>query len=219
MRLEFSILFILLLLISCQENSIALDFTNLEFPEADTTKTASLDSIITTHEKYVSMSESEGIYCYTDKTKYAPGEPITLTIENKSENITEFLYPGEVEANRQLALIEMMNISNDSLKMELDKVLISKAPAIKGQVSPSGQNAVFVYLLIDAVDQYSAEKMGYNHFEKVLEPGEKIVYHVTLPKRIGYYSFLFVRHSYDINNPKIWGFNKFIYSNAFEITN
>lgn len=218
MKFAISILFIFSILLSCQkENRIELDFNGFDFPQTETADLEHLDSILSEHKTHVQLSESDGIYCYTDKTEYALGEQVILTIENNSKEITEFLYPGIMEDAKQLMNLEMMNRSIDQLKDEFDKVLISKNPAFVGQVSYS--NPAFVYLMIDAMGKSTADKFGYDHFGKALKPGEKMVFQVDLPNRAGFYSFLFVKHSHDPNNQEIWGLNKFIYySNAFEVS-
>lgn len=215
-KFSISILFIFSILLSCQkENKIELDFTGFDYPQTETADLEHLDSILSKHKTHVQLSESDGVYCFTEKTAYAPGEPITLTLENRSNDISEFLYPGKMEDARQLMNLEMMNKSIDQLKDEFDKVLISKNPAFVGQISYL--NPAFVYLMIDAVGKSTADKFGYVHFGKALKPGEKMVFQVLLPNRTGYYSFLFARHNPNESNLGVWGINKFIYSNAFEV--
>jgi len=204
---------VLFLFLSCQSDEISLDFTNLEFPE--NIQSSGLDSSISEYESWVELSESGGIYCFTDKEIYSPGEEITLTIENRTADIIEYYYPSEMEVSKQLNLLEMMNISDDMLKTELDKQLVSTSPAMQGQLSYSDPG--FIHFMIDAVDRISAEKMGYDNFESPLEAGKSLVFKISLPKRTGWYSFMLIRHSHDGDGIGLWGLNKFVYSNVFEI--
>lgn len=209
------LIFITSQIISCQQKSIELDFTKLNFPALDSTNDIErIDTMLAEHEKTVKQSESGGIYLYTDKKKYAPGEQITLTLENKSEDITLFLYPGKNEVNRQMILFKTVNISEDSLKYKFDKILISNSPAIKGLLYYD--NPGYIVLAFDAMDKYTSKKFGYDYLESTLKPGEKIVYSVTLPRRVGFYSFLTSRRTND-SGRRYWGLYNFIYSNAFEI--
>lgn len=204
-----------LLIFACSTEPIELDFRKLEFLDLSGVESQNSDSLIIQYTNYNELAKSEGLEFYTDKEEYKIGEVVTLTIENNSADQTEYYFPNKHESAKRKALFEMYPISDEDLRLEIESVLISESPAFVGQLWSI--NTDFFALSIEALDQYSAERLDYEAYEKPLEPGDKLNYTVQLPQRPGYYIFMLNRHTKNEDGIGIWGINRFQYSNVIQL--
>ena len=206
-------LFFFLLIITCsvEDHTISLNCAHLECSNANLISIEKTDSLVSTFNSWHEQSGSGGILFKSDKENYSPGEIVTLTIENNTENITRYYFPNENESARTKAFYDIMKINEENI----DKTLVSVSPAISGQLSQLTEN--FSTIMLDAMDRYTCEELGYYPFTNALDPGEKLEYRVTFPDKPGYYVIMLTRYAPEGNNIGYYGFNKFEYSNVFKV--
>lgn len=203
------LLSILLLFFFRSNSDYSVDFTSLKFPPASTRNKTFVDSILKA-EKQVNLF-GEKLTLVTDHTKYAVGEEVELTITNNTGK-TEYFYPGDQESARILAL-PLLNTANAKAAKNS---FISKANGIRGDIFYSDPS--FLSLSLWGENPLVASKYGMEGFDDPLESGDKMMFHIKMPKRPGFYCFVVPRFSHDSEDIGYWGANRFIPSNVFEIT-
>lgn len=210
-------LFLSLVLFSCtrKENYWALDSSQLTASKNELLETQGNDSLITQFNEWNRNASLMGISFHSSQSEYKEGEKIVLRIENNNEEFTEYYFPNEAEVKRQEDLYEILNVKVDSLKSALEQNLVSSSPAILGQLSQLSPN--FYMLILKDMDSYTCRLLDYECFNYPLKSGEIFQYEITLPKNPGYNVVLLRRHTKDGQSGALYGFNKYEYSNVFEV--
>lgn len=201
-----SLFLVVLLLASCGDHSYSIDFNSLQFPEINETSVGTDVELYREIKLYSEKSPGE-VRAVTDKTVYQPGEEVVLTIENHS-NLTEYFYPSDEQVKQRERLF-----SNKSLYL---KSLVSKDPGIKCELLFNDPRLVF--LILEGTNSLESSEYGIKGFDEPLDPGEKMVFKMKLPKRPGRYQISLIRYSHG-KERFTFGVNAFIYSNIFEVVN
>lgn len=193
-------------MVSCSGVDYTIDFSKMELPDTSKAVNVNVDSLIKRDNELSKLQKSSGVHCKTDKKKYRTGEVVILTVENKTEKETIYFYPAVKESTRYL-LVEYQDFK---------KALVSKSPAITGDIMYSASNYFGLY--IEGVNDEVSSRYNYNGFNEPLEPGEKMVFKVHPPEKKAYYRLVLSQNSHSEDGIGLWGINKFLMSNSFEIT-
>ncbi|MGV3611888.1 MAG: hypothetical protein ACO1N0_13110 [Fluviicola sp.] len=213
--LIFSLMLLsILLMFLFRRNSVySADFTSLKFPPASTKSKDFVDSILKA-EKPVNIFGKE-LKIVTDRKKYGIGEEVELTITNNTGK-TEYFYPSDEESNRILELMKNSTYNDKAFEEAAKNSFISKANGIHGDILYDDPS--FLSLSIWGENTLVASKYGIEGFDDPLKSGDKMVFHIKMPKRPGFYYFVVPRFSHDSKSIGYAGANRFIPSNVFEIT-
>ncbi len=204
---------ILFLIVSCDSGDYSLDFTSMEFPKGSTLEKSAVDSIVLAEEELYTFYRTVDYYrCETDKETYRCGEKITLTLENTGSD-TLYLFPGEMEAAQMHYQFSFAD--EETLEEELEKQLVSEDPAILGLLTY--KHSCFINLHFAGFNRLTASELGYDAFEQPLNPKEKMIFSVTMPDRVGHYRFVLSSYDQRISGLGLWGMNRILVSNSFEI--
>ncbi|MCB0478641.1 MAG: hypothetical protein KDC84_10780 [Crocinitomicaceae bacterium] len=209
-------LLILLSIIGCSSEDLVLDFSNLEIPKSRINFEEPLDSSIASIESQYEIVKRWGYYMETDKKMYTVGEQVRLTLYNKAseEAVEEFLYPSKEESERLMLSFSMYN-QEEELIQGIKEKLVSTEPAILGDIFISNEN--FYILTFTGLPNNMAKKIGVEAYEKSILPGQQLTFNIIPPQKPGFYVIYIFRHDHSGNGVGVWGLNKSVMSNVFEI--
>lgn len=205
LALKISLMFLtFLMLTACGDRSYPVDFSSREFPEIREEMNVEADlELYREIERY--SNHSSDVKAETDKKTYRAGEEVVLTIHNNSQS-TEYFYPSDEQVKRRETLIH-----SKSLYL---KSLVSKDPAIHGDLM--FHDARLVFLVLEGTNSLESSEYGMDGMNESLDPGEKMVFRIKMPKRQGRYIVSLMRFSPGPENFP-FGANAFIQSNVFEV--
>jgi hypothetical protein len=189
----------------------SVDFNSIDFPPVSTQNKAFIDSVLKNDQEFYWRSFDKYLKAETNQKKYSPGEEVILTITNKTDKI-EYFYPSDKES---ASILESLTINNAASVKAFEKAIVSKSDGILGSISYSDPSLVYLYL--SGANVNVASKLGFNGFSESLKSGDKMIFQVKMPDRVGIYRILIGRFSHGSNRIGFWGANLFIISNTFEI--
>lgn len=201
--LIYSSLFVLLS--ACSGADYELSFENIPFSRLSEAPEEPVDSAVAFDDRMHKLCIDSGESFVTDKTAYKRGESIVATIQNNTEG-TIYLYPKDAGFGWLFMPID---------KEEMDHILVSKNPAISGQVYETNTN--YFSLMLSCIHQDFVDPYGYAALELALEPRESVNFEIVPPNLTGTFRFIFGKHDHSGKGLDAWGMNRFIYSNSFTI--
>nr|WP_294859755.1 hypothetical protein [uncultured Fluviicola sp.] len=198
--------FILFVLSACSD-AYSVDYSSLDFPPTSKKDQTFIDSTLKANQ----LGSDKKLHAQTDRKKYRIDEEITLTVVNNTGK-TVYIYPSDVESKCSLATF---SYDDKELKKLYLKAVISEDNGLLGGMSYL--DPCFIGLHLSGSNSATVSKLGFEGFDQPLESGKKLVFNVKMPKRAGHYYFLIKKYSHGPDKIGYWGYNQFIYSNAFEI--
>lgn len=189
----------------------SIDFSSKEFPGTSKLSKTEKDSLLRAEDAYYKTRFDKNLKAETDRMKYLVGEEIILTVVNNTKETEYFCESKESSQNHFDAF---PNVYKSDQENYLNG-LVSKNPGIIGKLYFNDPLLIGLYL--EGTNAVVASKIGFEAFDQPLDPGEKMSFRITMPKRAGYYRCLIRRYSPD--SPQTWtyGMDPFIVSNTFEI--
>ena len=215
--MKFCILLVFgLALYACSDEVLLLDFSHLPKPEITWELDEPVDSAISFAEYQFETKKKWGCYMETNKEVYELGEEIELTLINKDvEDATPvYLYPTDEEAMRQILAYKLID-KKGIPKEDFDQNVISKNPLVVGYFMAGHHD--FYSLHFYGLPNVVAKEYGYEPYEKVVMPGESLKFRIQPPEVKGTYVIYVSQFSHDKDGIGVWGMNKYVSSNLFEI--